>query len=74
MSQEVRYCFDDADTAEVLQNMAALQVRRLPVVDRDKQLVGIVSISDLAGQGDVTLAGEALCEITRPSDLHSQAL
>ena len=47
MSQEVKYCFDDADTDEVLGNMAEIQVRRMPVVDHDKRLVGIVSIGDV---------------------------
>jgi CBS domain-containing protein len=74
MSEEVKYCFDDADADQVLRNMADLQIRRLPVVDRDKRLVGIVSISDLAGRGDAARAGEALSGITRPSGLHSQAV
>src|SRR5439155_16215688 len=47
MSAEVRYCFDDEDVAHVAENMAELQVRRLPVVNREKRLVGIVSLGDL---------------------------
>ena len=47
MTDKVFYCFDDQPTEDVAQNMASLQVRRLPVVDRNKQLVGIVSLSDL---------------------------
>src|SRR5260221_4296661 len=74
MSPEVKYCFADDDVDDILHNMAELQIRRLPVVDRDKRLVGIVSISDLAGSGEVARAGETLTEITRPSGLHSQAL
>lgn len=74
MSDEVLYCFVDEDTDAVLENMADVQVRRLPVVDRERRLVGIVSISDLADGGDANLAGEALGEITRPSALHSQAV
>ncbi len=71
MSQEVLYCFDDEDTDEVLDNMGEIQVRRMPVVDHDKRLVGIVSIGDLAKleRGE---SGEALGEITRPSPRHSQ--
>jgi len=71
MSQEVKYCYADEDTDEVLDNMAQIQVRRLPVVDEDKRLVGIVSISDLARTQDRE-AGEALRGIARPSSLHSQ--
>lgn len=74
MSQEVRYCFDDEDVDDVLQNMAEQQIRRLPVVDRNKRLVGIISISDLAASGEAALSGETLSEIARPSPLHSQAI
>jgi len=48
MSPEVKYCFEDEDVAHVAENMAELQVRRLPVMNRDKRLVGIVSLADLA--------------------------
>jgi len=48
MSTEVKYCFEDEDLDHVAQNMADIQVRRLPVVSRDKRLVGIVSLGDLA--------------------------
>jgi len=48
MSQDVKYCFEDEDSAHVAQNMGELQVRRLPVLNRDKRLVGIVSLGDLA--------------------------
>jgi CBS domain-containing protein len=71
MSQEVKYCFDDEDTGDVLENMAEIQVRRLPVIDHDKRLVGIVSIGDLAKEREHE-TGEALRDIARPSGLHSQ--
>ena len=74
MSDEVKYCFDDQDVDDVLENMGDIQVRRLPVVDRDKRLVGIVSITDLAGNGDAREAGEALGDIARPSEQHSQTI
>ena len=53
------------------QNMAEIQVRRLPVVNRDKQLVGIVSLSDLAKKEANT--AKALRGIARPSEQHNQA-
>lgn len=74
MSDEVLYCFADQDASDVLENMGDVQVRRLPVVDDDKRLVGVVSISDLAVNGDRAEAGKALEDIVRPSSLHSQAL
>jgi CBS domain-containing protein len=74
MSREVKYCFEDDDVDEVLQNMGEIQVRRLPVVSREKRLVGIVSLSDLASRGETTAAGEALEEIARPGGQHTQEL
>ena len=50
MSDNVYYVYADTDTEEVAKNMAKLQVNRMPVVDRDKQLVGMVSLGDL-GEG-----------------------
>ncbi len=74
MSPDVRYCYADDSCVDILYNMADLQVRRLPVVDRDKRLVGIVSITDLATNGESSLAGEALTQIARPSEYHSQSV
>ena len=71
MSAEVKYCFADEDVDDVLENMGDIQVRRLPVVDRDKRLVGIVSRSDLA-QEETEETGKALGDIARPSAQHSQ--
>ena len=72
MSAEVRYCFEDDDVDEVLRNMGELQVRRLPVLNRDKRLVGIVSLSDLAAVGAAEPIGAALADIARPGGEHSQ--
>jgi CBS domain-containing protein len=71
MTDEVMYCFDTEDTEDVLANMGDIQVRRLPVVDQDKRLVGIVSLSDLADDEEQA-AGEALCQIAREGGQHSQ--
>lgn len=73
MSAEVKYCFDDDDSEDVLRNMGDLQVRRLPVLNRDKRLVGIVSLSDCAAGREAPRAGEALHEIARPGGQHSQS-
>lgn len=48
MSMEIKYCFDDEDVDDVAHNMADIQMRRLPVVNRDKRLVGILSLGDIA--------------------------
>ena len=68
MTREVKYCFEDEDVAHVAENMAELQVRRLPVMNRDKRLVGIVSLGDLAVEGgDEDLAGRTLEQISEPA-------
>ncbi|MGB7410689.1 MAG: CBS domain-containing protein [Sphingopyxis granuli] len=74
MSDEVRYCFAEDEVEKVLHTMGTLQVRRLPVLDRDKRLVGVVSLSDLATNGAAPAAGEALGDIAQPSEHHSQRL
>jgi CBS domain-containing protein len=72
MTTDVKYCFDDQDVDEVTRNMADIQVRRLPVVDRGKRLVGILSLGDIAVSGDDT-AGEALKGISRHGGQHCQS-
>jgi CBS domain-containing protein len=73
MSREVKYCFDDEDLDHVVSNMGQIQVRRLPVVNRDKRLVGIVSIGDIAGCEDASKTGKAVAGISMPGGAHSQA-
>jgi len=73
MTPTVRYCFEDQSVEEVCENMADIQVRRLPVMDRDKRLVGILSLADIATNGQAAGAGEALEGITRPSSQHNQS-
>src|ERR1043166_2480482 len=48
MTDDVKYCFDDQELSEVTRNMGDIQIRRLPVVDRTKRLVGILSLGDVA--------------------------
>jgi len=67
MSPGVLYCFVDQSVEEVLENMGDQQIRRLPVVDRAKRLVGVVSLGDLALSGKRKAAGEALQEISQPT-------
>ncbi len=72
MTQDVKYCFEDEDTDDVVRNMADQQVRRLPVVNRDKRLVGILSLGDLAVMEGARPAGEALAGVSQPGGEHSQ--
>ena len=72
MTPDVKYCYADQDVDEIAANMADIQVRRLPVLDRDKRLVGILSLSDIAVSDDPEPAMEALSGISRPTDGASQ--
>lgn len=72
MSREVLYCFDDDDMDDVASNMGDVQVRRLPVVNRDKRLVGIVSLSDVAACEDAKHTGQAIAGISARGGAHSQ--
>ncbi len=72
MSQEVLYCFDDQDLDDIARNMSDVKVRRLPVVNRDKRLVGIVSLGDIALSGDAKQSDQALSGISEPGGRHSQ--
>jgi CBS domain-containing protein len=73
MTDSVMYCFADQTLEEVSRNMGDVQVRRMPVVDRQKRLVGIISLSDIAcGDGAIDDAGEALRDISQPGGEHSQ--
>jgi CBS domain-containing protein len=67
MSPGVLYCFDDEPIEDVLEKMGDQQIRRLPVVNRDKRLVGVVSLGDLSLSGKRKAAGEALQEISQPA-------
>jgi CBS domain-containing protein len=64
MSDEVKYVFDDQTIEEAAQMMGKLQVRRLPVLNRDKRLVGIVSLGDLS-LSKAKPAGDALKSISK---------
>jgi CBS domain-containing protein len=67
MTEDVRWCFEDEAVEDVAQMMGDVQIRRIPVVDRNKRLVGIVALGDLAtdrAQG----TGEALRRISEPSE------
>jgi CBS-domain-containing membrane protein len=57
---------------DVARNMADIQVRRLPVLTRDKRLVGIISLGDMAVTDEPSTAGEAVAGISQPGGQHSQ--
>ena len=72
MSEEVMYCFDDEELDDAAQNMGGIKVRRLPVLNRDKRLVGIISLSDLTQREDAKQIGRTIADISSPGGAHSQ--
>jgi len=72
-TEKVKYCFDDEDTNDIARNMAELQIRRLPVVNRDKRLVGIVSLGDISAHSSWAAAGDALRGVSERGGAHSQS-
>lgn len=65
MSEALEWRYDDEPARDVLACMAEKQIRRLPIVNRDKELVGVVSLGDLALSGKDRAAGDALEHISR---------
>jgi CBS domain-containing protein len=67
MTDQVRWCFEDQTVDEVMQQMADVQIRRVPVLERDAhQLVGIVSLGDLATKHSAQV-DRTLEEISTPA-------
>jgi CBS domain-containing protein len=73
MSKDIRYCFDSDDLEEIAQQMADEQIRRLPVLNDDKRLVGIISLADIAVSQEVQTGGVALSGISQSGGRHCQS-
>jgi len=65
MTTDVKYMYEDETIEDAARNMSQLQVRRLPVLSRDKRLVGIVSLGDVANRQS-RAAASALKNISQP--------
>ena len=66
MSEGVAWAYEDDSVENAAMVMSEWQVRRLPVVDRDKRLVGIVALGDFAVESsDIQPVAEALSEISQ---------
>jgi CBS domain-containing protein len=73
MTPEVRYCFEDEDLDDVVRTMGENKVRRLPVMSREKRLVGIVSLGDVALYGDSGQTDAAAAAVSEPGGPHAQS-
>jgi CBS domain-containing protein len=70
MSTNVRCAHEDEDIDEILSQMAGSQIRRMPVVDENDRLIGIVSLGDIAAKdpGDEEDVGVSLADISSPAE------
>lgn len=73
MTTELVYCFEDDDLDDVAAKMSDNQVRRLPVLNRQKRLVGVISLGDIAkaSDDDGVRAGETLSGVSEAGGRHS---
>jgi CBS domain-containing protein len=68
MSEGIYWAYDDESVADASKIMSERQVRRLPIVNRDKRLVGILALGDIAARkGQLEPAAKALAEISEPA-------
>lgn len=68
MSSEVSWCYEDQNVEEVMRDMSQRQIRRLPVVDRAKHLVGMVSLGDIAAKTGSDDVADSLADISEPAE------
>ena len=71
MTKEMHYVFDDDDLDDVSMKMSDLKVRRLPVLNHQKRLVGIISLGDIAQSAQAAQASSALSGVTQPGGPHA---
>jgi CBS domain-containing protein len=71
MSLDVMYVFEDEPIEDAARNMSELQLRRLPVVNRDQELVGIISLGDLAVRSKGPHVSGALRKVSEPGGVIS---
>ena len=65
MSEGIFYCREDADLQEAVRLMEEKQIRRLPVIDQHKRMVGILALGDISHAGPRNLSGEVLQAVSR---------
>lgn len=71
MSTDVKSVKPEDDFQQAMQTMADAQLRRLPVVDADNTLVGVVALADAAQEKDPAVAGQALGQVTQKGGEHA---
>jgi CBS domain-containing protein len=73
MTNDVVCAREDDDVQEVAAKMSRAQVRRMPIIDGEQRLCGIVSLGDLSRDADAQSADQALQGVSAPGDKHDQS-
>ena len=73
MTADVKYCFEDEEMDHMITTMADIKVRRLPVMSRDKRLVGMVAAAGAVIHYSLQSAGAALEDICAPGGAHANS-
>jgi len=73
MTPDIEYVFDDDDIDDATSKMSRSKVRRLPVLSREKRLVGILSLGDISQGGEASQGARALSGVSKPGGPHAQA-
>jgi CBS domain-containing protein len=73
MTKEVLSCLEEEELDHIAARMAEARVRRVPVVDREERLVGILSLGDVALKHDPETAARTVWAVSRPGGPHSQS-
>lgn len=67
MSSKVEWCFEDEEVEKIAAKMENKKIRRLPVINHDKKLVGMLSLGDLALRGSRETACKILEKVSEPA-------
>lgn len=73
MTREIHYVFEDEDLDAAAHKMSQLKIRRLPVLNREKRMVGILSLGDVWSSEQGSLAASALHDVAQQGGPHLQA-
>lgn len=72
MTPKVSWCFDDEDLIQIAEKMKGDRIRRMIVIDHDKQLAGVVSLGNISVRGDQNVAEDVLEKVSEPSRLEGR--
>ena len=73
MTRDLTYCFEDQDIKDAVTVMQAHQIAHLPILDRDHQLVGMVSMRDITARLDEGISSATPAEVSAVACEHAQA-